>query len=219
MPTLHVHLDESGDLSFRPTGTRYYVFAAAWTYDPAPLARELTALRFSLLKRGHNIEAFHAAEDKQAHRDAVVELLRQHEAWRFAALVVEKAKVYPTLREPHRFYPRFASMVLRFVFRGRVEPGTETVLIFTDALPVKRDRDAAEKAIKQACREALDRGVRFEAYHHRRASNAWIQAVDYCSWAVFRKWEQRDARTYDQLGARLATPELDVLRYGTWRYY
>lgn len=102
-------------------------------------------------------------------------------------------------------------MVLRFVFRRRMEPGTKTVLVFTDALPVRAKRQAAEKAIKQACRAALEQHIRFESYHHHRASNAWIQAVDYCSWAIFRKWEHMDARTYAQLQMRLAAPELDVL--------
>jgi hypothetical protein len=45
--------DESGNLTFKPTGSKYYVFTAAWTYDPAPLANDLTGLRFALLKQGH----------------------------------------------------------------------------------------------------------------------------------------------------------------------
>ena len=65
MPTLHVHLDESGNLTFKPTGSQYYVFTAAWTYDAAPLGSEITALRFALLKRGHDLHRFHATEDKQ----------------------------------------------------------------------------------------------------------------------------------------------------------
>ena len=36
--TLHIALDEAGNLNFSPRGSKYYVFAAAWTYDPAPLA-------------------------------------------------------------------------------------------------------------------------------------------------------------------------------------
>ncbi|MGH7567789.1 MAG: hypothetical protein ACREL9_02290, partial [Gemmatimonadales bacterium] len=78
MPTLHVHLDESGDLTFKPAGTRFYVFTAAWTYDPAPLAGALSALRFSLLKQGHDLHRFHATADKQVNRNAVVAALAQH---------------------------------------------------------------------------------------------------------------------------------------------
>ena len=109
VPTLHVHLDESGNLTFSPKGTRHYVFSAAWTHDPAPLAQALTTLRFSLLKQGHDLFRFHATEDKQANRDAVVHAMMGHDGWRFAAVVIEKAKVNPSLREPHRFYPTFAS--------------------------------------------------------------------------------------------------------------
>ena len=68
MATLYVHLDESGNLGFNVKATRHYVFAVAWTYDPASLAAELTEIRFALLKNGHNISVFHAAEEKQIYR-------------------------------------------------------------------------------------------------------------------------------------------------------
>ena len=219
MPTLHVSLDESGDLNFNPSGSRYYVFATSWTYDPAPLARALTDLRFSLLKQGQNIPAFHATEDKQLHRDAVISVLRAHADWRFAAIVVEKAKVNPTIRDPSHFYPKFAFMLLKFVLRGCLRPDTSGVLIFSDAVPHKAHRESVEKAIKKACRAELKPGIQFESYHHSRASNAWIQVVDYCSWAIYRKWQQGDPRSYEQLRVRLIKAELDVLARGETRYY
>ena len=219
MPTLHVHLDESGNLTFKPTGSRYYVFTAAWTYDPAPLSSALTTLRFALLKQGHDVHRFHATDDKQVNRNAVVKILAGHAGWQFAAVVIEKAKVYPDLRAPHRFYPLFASSVLKYVFHRHNAPGTGTVLVFTDTLPVHERREAAEKAIKTACRRELAKGTRFHAYHHSSASNPWLQVADYCSWAVFKKWEQQDTRTYDQLSHRLAEPELDALRQGTVLHY
>ena len=156
------------------------------------LAADLTALRFSLLKAGHNIPAFHATTDRQVNRDAVVKLLSRHESWSFAAVVIEKAKVYPRLYEPHRFYPEFASSVLKYVFRRHLRTDTRNVLVFTDTLPVRAKRDAAEKAIKTACRQELQEAVRFDSYHHSAASNCWIQVADYCSWCVFKKWEHAD---------------------------
>jgi hypothetical protein len=107
---------------------------------------------------------------------------------------------------------------LKFILR-RLLPGTATVLIFTDTLPVKQHRDAAEKAIKLTCRAELTSKINFEIYHHPSASNPWIQVADYCSWAVFRKWEHKDTRTYDQLRHRLEAAELDALWRGTTLYY
>jgi hypothetical protein len=219
VPTLHVHLDESGNFTFKPTGSRYYVFTATWTYDPLALAGDLTALRFALLKQGHDLHRFHATADKQINRDTVVTAMARHANWKFAAVVIEKAKVYPDLRLPHRFYPEFASSVLKHVFRPHLVPGTNTVLVFTDTLPMHERREAVEKAIKTACRRELPKAARFESYHHPSASNPWLQVADYCSWAVFRKWEQGDTRTYDLLSQRLADPELDALRHGQILHY
>jgi hypothetical protein len=217
--TLHIHLDESGDFNFTPGGSRFYVFAAAWTYNPAPLATRLTALRFSLLKAGHDIKAFHATEDKQANRNEVVKALAEHDGWSFAAVVIEKAKVYPRLYAPHHFYPEFASSVLKYIFHRHVEQETTNVLVFTDTLPVAAKREAAVKTIKTTCRHELDPRIRFDSNHHPAAANCWIQIADYCSWAVFKKWEFGDTRTYEQIRRRLIAPELDALRVGTIRHY
>jgi hypothetical protein len=44
LATLHLCLDEGGDLNFKPNGSKYYTFAVAWTYDPSPLAIDLSNL-------------------------------------------------------------------------------------------------------------------------------------------------------------------------------
>jgi len=149
-------------MTFKPSGSRYYVLTAAWTYDPPGLADDLNRLRFSLLKQGHDLHRFHATEDKQVNRDAVVSALARHAGWSFAAVVIEKAKVYPDLRPPHRFYPRFAASVLRYVFRRHLQAGTSTVLVFTDTLPINKRREAVEKSIKTVCRHELQAETRFE---------------------------------------------------------
>jgi hypothetical protein len=219
VPTLHIALDEGGDLNFRPNGSKFYSFAAAWTYDPAPLASALTSLRFGLLKIGDDIPSFHATEDKQAHRDQFVQAITAHTNWNFAAIVVEKRKVNPSIRQPERFYPQFAGMVLSFVFKGCLATGTTQVVTCTDTLPVAKKRDAITKMFKQSARANLPQGCRFDIYHHPRASNKWVQTADYCCWAVYRKWEKNDDRTYQQLRARLKRAELNITDRGDGTTY
>jgi Protein of unknown function (DUF3800) len=221
LPTLHVHLDESGDFNFSPRGTAFYTFAVAWTFDPLPLAQAVSTLRFALLKEGADMPAFHAAPDRQKHRDRLVQTIVAQNNWRFAALVVEKRKTNPLIRDPVRFYPHFLTSCLKFVIRGRLA-GADRVMIFTDSLPFqgsRKKREAVEKAIKMACAAELPRGFPFFIYHHPKESNAWIQVADYCTWAVFRKWESKDGRTYDQLRSKLAARELDALKWETTLYY
>jgi hypothetical protein len=57
--------------------------------------------------------------------------------------------------------------VLKYVFHRHVADGTDSILVFTDTLPVQRFRDAVEKAIKLRCRH----DIRFGSYHHPAASN------------------------------------------------
>jgi len=222
MRTLHVHLDESGDLNFSAAGSRYFIFTAAWTYDPAPLAHELNGLRFQIIKEGHGerLSSFHAREDAEPKRDRVIEVLLKYGTWNFASIVVEKRRVNPILYDPSAFYPKFTNMVLRFVFRGRLKPGTPLVLVYIDTFPFTGKRaHAAEVAIKSVCRVDLPPKLPFHILQHRRESNAWIQIADYCSWSVCRKWEQGNTDAYDRLLPRLAAPEIAPMTRGDGTIY
>lgn len=223
LATLHVHVDESGEFNFSPTGTRYYIFAAAWTYDPVPLSAELTHLRYSIVKAGYgaNLSAFHACEDPAPRRELVIQALLKHAPWNFASIVIEKRKVNPSVREAEVFYPKFLAMLLRFVFRGRIRPRTGRVIIYTDTLPFpnKKRCTAIEVAIKASCRKDLPAAISFEVCNHRRESNPWIQVADYCCWAVCRKWEHDSEDIYERLKVRLAAPELDIAARGDGTIY
>jgi len=217
LPTLHIHTDESGNFDFSPRGSRYYVFAAAWTYYPAAIASHLTALRFELIKNGfgESLASFHACEDPPPIRERVISAILMHYGWSFAAIVVEKAKVNPADYEPHSFYPKFLSMVLRFVMRGRVRPGTSQILIYTDTLPMaqKKHAQAVQVAIKKSCQTERPE-VPFHVLNHRRESNTWLQVADYCCWSVCRKWEHGNPDAYDRLKVRMAATEIDPLSRG-----
>jgi hypothetical protein len=221
MPALHVHFDESGDWSFTPKGSRYLILAVAWTYDPEPLAQALTRLRFDLVRQGKNIDRFHAAEDEQATRNRVVQAIVADKTWSFAAAVMEKRKINPTLREPQRFYPTFTGALLRFVLRSRLRPNTDRVLVYADTLPLPRAKhEGVLKAIKTTCaRELAPSGAAHHVFSHSSGSNKWLQVVDYCCWSMSRKWERADLRTYAQLQPRLAAVELDVCSTGDQTTY
>jgi hypothetical protein len=223
MATLHIHVDESGEFNFSPTGSRYYIFTTAWTYNPVPLSAELTNLRYSIIKAGQGprLSSFHACEDPDPRRELVIDTMLRHPEWNFASIVIEKRKVNPVVREPDVFYPKFLAMLLRFVFRGRIRPHTGKVIIYTDTLPFpnKKQTTAIEIAIKASCRKDLRPTISFEVCNHRRESNPWIQVADYCCWGVCRKWEHGRTEVYDRMKARLAATELDIMASGDGTTY
>ena len=149
MTTLHVHLDESGNFVFSPKGSKYYIFTAVWTYNPIPLAAQLSRLRFSLIKdekfRGgilDDLSGFHACDDPPPRRLSVINKLVAFQEWNFASLVVEKRCLIDTLYDPEKLYPKLLNMVLKFVLKGRIRPTTKRVLVYTDSLPMKSKKEA-----------------------------------------------------------------------------
>lgn len=186
--------DESGNLDFSPNGSRYYFFAVLTTRDPAPLSVALTALRYELLAEGLELEYFHAAEDTQAVRHRVFERITGVGGFSLDVLVVDKRRVRREPHDPFEFYSCFAHALLDAVLR-RHAGDDERLVVVTDTLPLNRQRKAAEKAFKSAIRNTLQERP-FSIVHHPSAAHALLQAVDYCTWAVQRKWHRGDARSY-----------------------
>jgi hypothetical protein len=227
MATLHVHLDESGNFVFSPKGSRFYIFTVVWTHNPEPLATQLSKLKLQLIKEEHfrpnvidDLAGFHACDDPKPRRELVLKLLRSHTDWNFASIVVEKNRVNDTICEPKNFYPKFLTMLIKFVLRGRLRPTTDRVLIYTDTLPMKSRQEAmaVNQTIKASCQKEL-KGKKFTILHHESVSNYWLQVADYCSWSICRKWEFADTEAYDLLLPRLAASEIDPMSRGDGTIY
>jgi hypothetical protein len=127
-------------------------------------------------------------------RDQVFRILRDCAPFDLDFLIVEKADIPEAEREPTAFYPRFGHALIETVLAHFTEDG-EPIVVITDRLPVKRHRNAVEKAFKIAIRQTLgDRA--FTIVHHASAAHGGLQAADYCLWAVQRKWKTGDERSY-----------------------
>lgn len=213
---LFLFFDEAGNFDFSPNGSKYCLFGVLSTFDPTGLNEVLTQLRYEMLVEGTALERLHAAEDRQAVRDRVFTALRTIGGFEFDVVVVEKRKTHPDLSKPASFYPHFGVLLLEGVFR-RHHDLTDPVVLITDTIPLKKHRRAIEKAFKQYIRRHLE-GQRFSVHHHASAAHPALQAADYCTWAIYRKWQRGDVRSY-----RLVEPflkaEIDVLAGERSVYY
>lgn len=182
-----------------------------------PLSNRLTTLRYEMLGEGQAVEYFHASEDRQAVRNRVFAAICEVGGFRFDAVCVEKRKaIAPLYHDPAKFYPKFAGYLLRHVFE-RLPGGTERVVLVTDRLPMKSKRGAVEGSFKRLMKENFgDRP--FSVLHNGSAAHACLQAIDYLTWAVYRKWNSQDMRSYEVI-AQLVASEFDIFRTGTTYYY
>ena len=219
MGHVYIFLDEGGNFDFSATGTAWFTLTAVTKSRPFHSHADLTQLKYDLLEADKNIEYFHATEDKQAVRNKVFGIITKHlDNLKIDSVVVEKRKVGPALRPVDKFYPRMLGYLLRFVIQGISWQGISNVIVITDQLPVKKYRKAVEKATKITLSEMLPSAVKYRVLHHDSKSNFGLQIADYCNWAIYRKWDGDDKRSYTLI-ERAIRSEFEIFQWGRTYYY
>lgn len=216
MATKYFFLDESGNLDFSPSGTRFYVLTCLSTDYIDELNQPLYALKHDLLNQGYDIEYFHATEDKQNVRNKVFSVLSSVGNYYVDSLIIEKPKTYPSLQKVETFYPRMYQYLLRYVFK-RANHNIDHYVIITDEIPVEKKREAVNKGLKTTVKTILGKR-RFSVLHHASKSHFYLQITDYCSWAIYRKWQHNDLRSYRHIEKKVLS-EFDIFGSGTKLYY
>lgn len=197
-PYLYVFVDEGGNFDFSPKGSEYFTVTALSAVRSFAWDIPMLSLKCASLEEGINVEYFHASNDRQALRDRVYAVLSDAlGSMHLDTLVVEKCKISLGHRPMARFYLKVMGRLLRHVMSQTDLTGFRGVIIVTDTIPVRTRRRAVEKGIKGALAAALPDGTSYRVYHHAAKSCFGLQLADYCNWAVFRKWERSDARSYD----------------------
>lgn len=219
MQYLYIFLDEGGNFDFSINGTKYFVLTSISKTRPFEAYKEMTELKYDLIESGLDMEYFHASEDRQAVRDEVFEIVKKHlEGIRIDSLIIEKRKTGKSLQVEEKFYPEMMGYLIKYVLNGINLTEIKEVLIFTDSIPNKRKREAIEKAIKKVLKRVLPDTLNYKIFHHASKSNFDLQIIDYCNWAVYRKWESNDSRSYMYIVNAIKS-EFDIFEAGTTYYY
>ena len=216
---VYVFLDESGNLDFSSSGTRFFVLTSVSTRRPFRVNGELDSFKYDCIEYGLEEEKFHCAEDNSYIRNRVFGIiggcLRGME---IHSLIVEKPKTGPALRNETRFYPEMLGHLLKYVMRSRFHTKADEVIVITDTVPLKRRRQSVEKAVKQTLGNMLPQRSSYRILHHDSRSHYGLQVADYCCWAIFRRWERGDETHYSLIHPALQS-EFDIFRTGTTHYY
>ncbi|MEI8290980.1 MAG: DUF3800 domain-containing protein [Verrucomicrobiota bacterium] len=216
---LYVFLDEAGNLDFSAQGTKFFLLGAITKERPFNAYKELTELKYDLVELGTNVEYFHASENAQPVRNRVFDIIQRNLAGvQVDVLVVEKRKTGPALQPVENFYPRMLGYLLRHILGQYDLKSFQEVIVFTDSLPVQKKREAVEKVIKTTLAKLLPASARYRLLHHDSKSNFDLQIADYCTWAIYRKWNSGDVRSYQNIQPAVRS-EFDIFRSGTKFYY
>lgn len=221
MNYLYVFIDLSGNYDFSKTGTEYLVLTSLLCTDISPGILELYALKHNSIAQGlDDLEYFHAAEDRQAVRDKVFDIISSLDHLRIDSIIVEKRKTGPSLQPLERFYPMMIENLLKYPFdpKGIDVSGFDKVFIFMDREASSRtEREALKKAVKLSLAQHLG-GVPYVICMHHSGTHSYLQMADYCSWAIYVKWEKNEYRPYQKI-SKLIRSEFPIFTYGLAVWY
>jgi hypothetical protein len=223
---IYIFIDESGTFDFGPNDTKYFILAAVATEDPSQGCLPLLALRHDILRRDpatlritrpHQFAGFHCTEDPQAVRDEVFDLIS---ALQFNAysVVVQKNKTHPKRQERRAFYGLvFRGLALGILRRiGKAdELRDDTLHIFAASFELRGKKDAFIAGLKSVL---ADENIKYFLHFHPANSHHMLQVSDYIAWAIFRKYERGDDRSYKLISNKLRS-EFPLFRYGTTEFY
>lgn len=215
MNVLYIFADEAGNLDFSDKGTRFFILTALSKIRPFLVFEKLTNLKYDLWEKDVNFEYFHATEDTQLTRDEVFKILSKHcRKFTINSIVVEKRKTHPYLQDDARFFQKTFEILLNYIL-SRNTDAYKKIIIVTDNIPIRKNRRNIEKAIKQFISSW---SVEYKILHYSSKSDINLQIVDYFNWAIFRKWERNDLRSYNLI-KKVVKSEFDVFRMGQQYFY
>lgn len=215
--TAYMYFDESGNFDFSPNGSRYFIMTAVVSRRPFSPHGELLDIKYDCLEAGLDLSRFHATEDKQWVRDKVFAAIARHlDDIEVYAVVIRKNRANPSLREERRFYPLVFDWLTKYACPRSLRDATDVVAV-TDGIPVAKKQGEVKQALKSSLKKNL--GAKgYSLFHHDSRGDLNLQIADYICWAIQRKWEGNDDRSY-VLIKRAIRGEGDLFANGAVEYY
>lgn len=220
MTRTFVFADEAGCFTFekKPNVSKYFILNTV-SMDNCAVGDALVRLRRELAWAGKPVgDYFHASTDRQEVRNEVFAEIVKHD-FRIQSTIMEKTKAQPQVRVTR---PRFYKTGWYFHFKHgkphQTFPATE-LMVVTASLGTKKERVAFEDAVKDVLRQTVPK-LECKPNFCPAAADPCLWVVDYCAWAIQRKWESggKDTRSYDLIRDRL-TYEYDLWERGKTHHY
>lgn len=215
MPRKFLFVDEAGNFDFSPSGSSYFILTSV-ALDGCSVGDALLELRRALVWEGMELtDAFHATTDKQAVRDRVFALLHEH-AFRVDATIFEKRKTQPRRQSEQEMYELAWYLHMQYV-APRISNDDDELMVVGASISTNRRRatfaSAVAKVVTQNVRSATVRTAYWPAN-----TDPCLQVADYCCWAIQRKWERDDPRSYVLIQDKIRS-EFEPFKSGRTTYY
>lgn len=220
MGRIYVFADEAGCSNFskHQSASRYYIICTVSCDSCADLGAALLNLRRELVWEKAPVgEYFHCSEDRQVVRDRVFAVLQQHN-FKIQASILEKSKAQPQVRPTFDRFYKYAWYYHLQHAAPKFLGAAKEIQINTASVGTQKGQGVFSSAVNDVAQQVIKGGRTFRTNFCRSIGDPCLQAVDYCTWAIQRKWETGKTQAYDLVKGKIIH-EADIWSHGKVHYY
>ncbi|MDO8497420.1 MAG: DUF3800 domain-containing protein [bacterium] len=199
---IYIFLDESGDLGFNPSkkNSKYFVITVLATEDKRKVEKVIKKIHSSLRKKTKKLSGgiLHCYKEKPATRHKLLQKLSGLNI-HIMTIYLHKVKVFTHLQdEKHVLYNYVTNILLdRIMSKKLINVVANVHLIAAKRETNKFLNDNFSNYLKTQARD--NHKIRLDIVIRTPSEEKGIQAVDFVSWSVFRKYEHGDAEYYKEI--------------------
>lgn len=204
----YIFLDESGDLGFKESSSRWFLFTIALVSDSRSLERVVKKVWRPLRRKHKRLGELHAYHADDVTRKRMLQKLVAVPDLRVLTTILNKEKVYVDLQNQKNYLYNFtANILLDRLHSSRLVPPNEPIYLVID-------RKDTKKRIRENFLQYLStsmtkrRGGQFSVTLCASHEDKSLQAVDFISWAIFRKYELGETQFYNIIKEKITDERL-----------
>ncbi|PJA41122.1 hypothetical protein CO178_00895 [candidate division WWE3 bacterium CG_4_9_14_3_um_filter_34_6] len=194
----YIFMDESGDLgfSFDKGSSNYFIITFVFVNNPKPI-RNIIKNTFKTLKKSHKSKTgvLHAYNETLTTKRRVLLKLSQSNI-KIMCIYLNKHKVFTHLKEEKNILYNYITNIL-------LDRINTKELITLEDLNIIAERKDTNKFLTNNFKDYLEKQSRNNHGHKLNVTiktphqDKCLQATDFISWAIFRKYEKGDEYYYD----------------------
>jgi len=203
---MYIFLDESGDLGFDFTKvktSKYFVITCLFTEDKRQIEKVVKKTHSELTKViKRKVGTLHSVTESVKTRKRLLARLAATEC-KIMTICLDKKKVYSKLHDEKQvLYNYVVNILLDRIYTKKLVPIDKVVFLIaskreTNKFLNSNFKDYLENQVKNTHKTKLE--ISIKTPHEEKG----LQAVDFASWAIFRKYEKGDASYYELLKSNI----------------
>lgn len=204
----YIFLDESGDLGFKKSSSKWFIFTIAMVSEPRSLERVVKKIWRPLKKKHKRLGELHAYHADKITRTRMLQKLNELDDLKVLCVILNKKKVHIDLQNQKNYLYNYTANILldRLHSSGTIK-NDEQVHLFIDRKDTKKK--LRENFTRYLTSQMSNRGEKhFTVDLHTSHENKSLQAVDFISWAIFRKYERGDFEFYELIKSKITDERL-----------